>query len=91
MKVEATTKWEQPFSDGFTAYLSPGTKLETLFSQTPAAEFFECKVSEFNGKTDQDYITKNLVPERIYRKDGYLGFSFSLKNGDIGVKIKKLE
>jgi hypothetical protein len=91
LREAATTQWEGPYSDGFNYVIPPGTVLEVLYNTTPAAPYFECTIVVLDGKTDRAYIEQQVVPERILRREGLQGFSFSLPKSYIGTKIVEVE
>ncbi len=91
IRETATTQWEQPYSDGFTAIIPKGTVLEAVFATTPGAEYFESTPVRVNGQTEAAYVLQFFVPEGIRTRAGFEGFTFSLPTSYIGTKLKKLE
>lgn len=91
LRESATTQWEQPYSDGFTAIIPEGTELKAVYSTTPGASYFECTPVKVNGQTDEDYILQFFVPEGTRTREGFQGFAFSLPTEYIGEKIKAVE
>ncbi len=91
LRERAETQWEDNFTDGFITEIPKGTKLEVLFTPTPAAKVFECRPIEVNGEKDPDMVEAFFVPEPIKNKIGYKSYSFALKKEYLGTKVKKLE
>ena len=90
LREQATTQWEEPYSDGFVCHVPAGTILEATYSSTPGAKVFECKPIKVPGMEDPE-ATRSMVPQAIREKEGYLGFSLSLSIDLIGAKLRKLE
>lgn len=92
LREPAETQWEDAaYTDGFTAMIPKGTKMEVLFTPAPAAQVFECRPVEVNGLKSADEVEAFFVPEPIRNKEGYTSYSFALKKELIGTKIKKGE
>jgi hypothetical protein len=87
LRETATTQWEESYSDGFEYVIQPGTVLEVMYNTTPGAPYFECTIVGLDGRKDKPYIEEQVVPERIRRREGFLGFTFSLPKSYIGTKI----
>jgi hypothetical protein len=91
LRERAETQWEDSYTDGFTTIIPKGTKLEVLFTPAPAAQVFECRPVEVNGKKDPEEVEAFFVPEHILNKEGYSSYVFALKKEFVGTKIKKVE
>jgi len=90
LRETAETQWEDPsYTDGFTAMIPKGTKLEVLFTPAPASQVFECRPIEVNGIKDADSVEAFFVPEPILNKEGYTSYSFALNKEFIGTKLTK--
>ena len=89
LRERAETQWEDSYTDGFTTVIPKGTRLKVLFSPAPAAQVFECRPIEINGKTDSVAVEAEIVPEHIRNKMGYVSYSFALKKEYLGTKVKK--
>ena len=90
LRTNAATEWEQPFTDGFATLIPRGTVVETRFTTTPGAAFFECVPVEVNKSRNAIVITEYFVPEGTRMREGFKGFSFNLPVADIGTKMKRL-
>ncbi|MBD3390402.1 MAG: hypothetical protein GF418_00170 [Chitinivibrionales bacterium] len=90
IRTEATTEWEQPYSDGFVAIIPTGTVLEARFTTTPGAAYFECTPIMVNNTKDPVAIIEHFVPEGIRTRQGFEGFSFTLPVKLIDTKLKRL-
>lgn len=89
-KIE--TVWDDvSFSDAFNNDIPKGTILEVTFSPRTGSTIIECKPVEVNGTNDPDSIEAMLVPENIRNKDGYKGFTLSIKTDYIGKQVKKVK
>jgi hypothetical protein len=91
LRERAETQWADSYTDGFTAELPKGTRLEVLFTPAPAAQVFECRPIEVNGKKTPEEVEAFFVPEHIRNKEGYISYTFALKTADLGTKIKKVQ
>ena len=89
LRERAETQWADAYTDGFTTVIPKGTRLEVLYSPAPAAQVFECRPIEVNGKKDAIEVEAVFVPKHIREKEGYKSYSFALKIGYLGTKIKK--
>jgi hypothetical protein len=89
LREAASTHWEQPFTDGFTKVIPPGTVLQAVADPQAGAEFFECVPVSVNGNKDPEYINTFFVPEGTRLRAGFQGFSFNLPMKYIGDKLKK--
>ena len=91
MRERAETQWADSYTDGFTTELPKGTKLEVLYTPAPAAQVFECRPIEVNGKKTPEEVEEFFVPEHIRNKEGYISYVFALNKADLGTKIKKVQ
>lgn len=92
LRERAETQWDDAsYTDGFTAMIPKGTKMQILYTPAPAAQVFECRAIEVNGVKDIDSVEALFVPERVRFKEGYKSYSFALKKELIGSKITKVE
>jgi len=88
-KIE--TLWEDAsYSDAFNNDIPKGTILEVSFQPRTGSKVIECTPVEVNGVKDADSVEALLVPENIRNKDGYKGYTISIKLDYIGKKVKKL-
>lgn len=90
LQEAADVQTTSDYSDGFTCYVPKGAKLEALFNINSSG-FFECKVIEVNGKTNEDDIYAELVPEAVRNKEGFEAFSLTFSKEYIGTKLEKAE
>ncbi len=90
LREEATTQWEQPYSDGFTAVIPEGTVLEVLYPNN-STSYFEVTPVYVAGKKSPQEIRAYFVPEGIRTRTGFEGFSFSLPVSYIGSKLERVE
>lgn len=91
LRERAETQWADAYTDGFITVLPKGTRVEVLFAPAPAAQIFECRPVEINGKTDPTAVEEEIVPEHIRTKDGYVSYVFALKKAYLGTKVKKVK
>ena len=91
LRERAETQWADSYTDGFTTELPKGTRLEVLYTPAPAAQVFECRPVEVNGKKTPEEVETFFVPEHIRNKEGYVTYVFALKKADLGTKIKKVQ
>ena len=91
LRERAETQWADSYTDGFIAELPKGTKCEVLYTPAPAAQVFECRPVEVNGKKTPEEVEAFFVPEHIRNKEGYVSYVFALKKEDLGTKIKKVQ
>ena len=91
LRERAETQWADSYTDGFTTEIPEGTKLEVLYTPAPAAQVFECRPVEVNGKKNADEVEAFFVPEHIRTKDGYRSYTFALKKEYLGTKVKKAD
>jgi len=90
LREEATTQWEQPYSDGFTAVIPKGTVLEVLYPNN-STSYFEVTPVSVAGRNSEEEIRAYFVPEGIRTRPGFEGFSFSLPVSYIGSKLERVE
>lgn len=90
LREEATTQWEQPYSDGFTAVIPKGTVVEVLYSNN-GTSYFEVAPVSVAGKKSEEEIRVYFVPEGIRTRAGFESFSFSLPVSYIGSKLERVE
>lgn len=89
-KIE--TLWEDAsYSDAFKNDIPQGTILEVTYPPRTGSAVVECKPVEINGVKDADSVEAILVPENIRNKEGYKGYTISIKLDYIGKQIKKLK
>lgn len=90
LQEAADVQTSSDYSDGFTCYVPKGAVLEALYNINSSG-FFECKVVEVEGKTSQEDVYLNLVPEAVRNKEGFESFSLTFNKEYIGSKLKKVE
>lgn len=90
LQEAADVQTTSDYSDGFTCYIPKDATLEALYNMNSSG-FFECKVVEVNGKTSEDDIYSELVPEAVRNKEGFESFSLTFSKEYIGTKLKKAE
>ena len=89
-KIE--TLWEdKSYSDDFNKDIPKGTILEVSYPPRTGSKIVECTPIEINGIKDADSVEALLVPENIRTKEGYKGYTISIKLDYIGKQVKKLE
>lgn len=89
-KIE--TLWEDnSFSDAFNNDIPKGTILEVSYAPRTGSMVVECTPVEVNGVKDADSVEALLVPENIRNKEGYKGYTISIKLDYIGKQIKRLK
>ncbi|NLG16984.1 MAG: hypothetical protein GX556_06585 [Fibrobacter sp.] len=91
LRESAETQWEDSYTDGFTTEIPVGTVMEVLFNPRTGSNIIECKPIEVNGTKDAQEVDNFFVPEHIRNKQGYVGYSFSIKTEYMGKKVKKAE
>lgn len=89
-KIE--TLWEdESFSDAFKNDIPKGTILEVSYPPRTGSTVVECIPVEVNGIKDADSVEALLVPENIRNKEGYKGYTISIKMDYIGKQVKKVK
>ena len=91
LRESAETLWEEDYTDGFVAVIPEGTILEVLFNPRTGAGVIECVPVEVNGSKELDAVEKFFVPDHIRNRDGFKGYSFSIKTEYLGKKVKKAD
>lgn len=89
-KIE--TLWEDAsYSDAFKNDIPKGTILQVTFAPRTGSSAVECTPIEVNGIKDADAVEAILVPENIRNKEGYKGYTISIKLEYIGKQVKKIK
>lgn len=90
IRVNTSTEWDGPYSDGFISIIPVGTVVEARYSVSASSAYFEAVPVMVNGRGDERAVTRYFVPEAIRTREGFLGFSFSLPLKAVGTQLNPL-